>query len=89
LNKDIRINPEYGEAYNNRGLVKSELKDYEGAITDFTKVIELNPEHSEAHYNRGMAKINSGTNASACDDLKRASELGFEKANEVVAKFCK
>ena len=37
--KDIEINPEFGEAYNSSGLVKLELKDFIGAIADFTKTI--------------------------------------------------
>ena len=28
----------------NRGVVKTELKDYYGAIADYTKAIEINPE---------------------------------------------
>ena len=31
------------EYYYNRGLAKSDLQDYDGAIADYTKAIELNP----------------------------------------------
>ena len=51
-------------------MVKLELKDFKGAISDFTNTIELNPEHDDAFYNRGMAKIESGTNENGCIGLK-------------------
>jgi len=70
-------------------MVKLELKDFKGAIADFTKTIELNPELDEAYYNRGMAKIESGAKENGCIDLKRSSELGYAKAKEDVAKWCK
>jgi len=41
------------------GNTKYELKDYKGAIQDYTKAIELNPNHANAYYNRGVAKVSS------------------------------
>ena len=39
--KAIEINPQYASAYSNSGNIKYSLKDYEGAIADFTKEIYL------------------------------------------------
>lgn len=39
----IALKPNYANAYNNRGLVKVQLKDTSGAIADYTKAIELKP----------------------------------------------
>jgi tetratricopeptide (TPR) repeat protein len=44
------------DAYYNRGLAKSKLEDYRGAITDYSKAIELNPNYANAYYNRGKSK---------------------------------
>ena len=33
---------DYEDAYFNRGVSKDSLKDYKGAIDDYSKVIELN-----------------------------------------------
>ncbi len=38
------------------GIEKSELKDYEGAIADYTKAIEIQPNNEDAYHNRGIAK---------------------------------
>ena len=42
----------------NRGSAKVSLKDYYGAISDYTKAIEINPNDAKAYYNRGIAKAN-------------------------------
>ena len=42
-NRAIELNPEYASAYNNRGVVKSELSDEAGAQADFAKAQELDP----------------------------------------------
>jgi len=45
----IRLNPEYAEAYYNRGLVYGRDKgQFDNAFTDFTEAIRLNPEFSNA-----------------------------------------
>jgi tetratricopeptide (TPR) repeat protein len=43
----IRLNPEYVQAYYNRGFVRGQLGDYEGAIADFTRVLQLQPDHPQ------------------------------------------
>ena len=45
-------------AYVNRGVAKSDLKDYVGAIEDCTKAIDLNPnnDNASAYNNRGVGK---------------------------------
>lgn len=37
-----------------RGVIKANTKDYQGAISDFTKAIEINPRHAQAYYQRGL-----------------------------------
>ena len=48
--------PSYTKAYNNRGVVKDELKDYQGAISDYNEAIRIDPNHTKAYYNRGILK---------------------------------
>ena len=43
LLKLIKINPRYADAYNERGYAKEQLKDYKGAIFDYTEAIKINP----------------------------------------------
>ena len=44
-------------AYYNRGNAKLKIKDYRGAIADYTGAIKLNPNDASAYKNRGNAKL--------------------------------
>ena len=52
-NKAILINSEYQTAYVNRGNIKSDIEDYEGALMDYSMALNLNPDDISAHFNRG------------------------------------
>jgi tetratricopeptide (TPR) repeat protein len=41
----------------NRGLIKKQKGDLEGAIADFSRAIELDPKYSQAYSARGSAKL--------------------------------
>ncbi len=45
--KTIKLNPDYADAYFNRGVVKNALGDHKGAINDFEKTIKLNPSYKK------------------------------------------
>ena len=70
--KAIEQNPEYADAYINRGLVKNELEDYEGSIKDYDKAIELDPRCSLAYNNRGYTKHKKGDYEGALADYNKA-----------------
>ena len=70
--KAIKANPEYSDAYINRGLVKNELQDYEGSIKDYDKAIELDPKCSLAYNNRGYTKHKQGNHEGALADYNKA-----------------
>jgi tetratricopeptide (TPR) repeat protein len=54
--KAIELNPQYADAYYNRGVAKAALGDKYAAIADYTKAIEVNPQFADSYYNRGYAK---------------------------------
>jgi len=72
------LNPEYAEAYYNRGVAYGESGKVEEAIADYTKAVELNPESAEAYYNRGIAYGKSGKVEEAIADYTKAIELNPE-----------
>lgn len=39
--KAIKIDPDYGKSYHNRGAIRYYKKDFEGAVEDFEKASEL------------------------------------------------
>ena len=76
--------------YNNRGVSKFKLEDYEGAIADYYKALEINPNFADAYYNRGVSKLKlKNQKESACLDLNKATELGSKDAKEKIETNCK
>ena len=63
------------EEYYNIANNKSDSKDYQGAIENYTKAIELNPNYSIAYVNRGDSKIKIQDYKGAIADFSKAIEL--------------
>jgi tetratricopeptide (TPR) repeat protein len=76
--KAMEVNPDYANAYNNRGNIKLNQKDYDGAVADYNRAIGLNGLFVEAHFNRGIARENIGDLTGAIEDFNRAIELNSE-----------
>jgi len=89
FNEAIQLYPSHYQAYNNRGNAKGMLGDYKNALTDFTEALRIKPDYSEAFFNRGVTKLRFGLTPDACDDWHKAIGLGYDKAGEMIQKFCK
>jgi len=76
------LNPNFAEAYNNRGLAYAELNKYEQAIEDYGKAIELNPAFAEAYGNRGIAYSEIRRYEESARDLKKAGILFLHSGRE-------
>ncbi|MBL4653980.1 MAG: tetratricopeptide repeat protein, partial [Flavobacteriales bacterium] len=79
----IEIEPRFIAPYFNRAMVRSETKDYKGAINDFTLVIENDSlkENDAALYHRGKAKYELGQPDEALADYKAASKINPKDAD--------
>ena len=68
--------------YDNRGFAKSNLKDYEGAVADFTKAVELNPNNPRVFYHRAESHAQEENYEDAYADVQTALRLDpeFESA---------
>ena len=78
------MKPDLAEARYSSGLAKSQLKDYQGAIVDYTKAIELMPEFAKAYYIRGATCLLIGQKTNAQSDFTRAIELGLRIPQKIV-----
>ncbi len=52
LNRAITKNPNFAEAYNNRGNAYRDLKQLQKAVADYNKAIQLKPDFAQAYNNR-------------------------------------
>ncbi len=92
-NSAISQNPNNPLVFNNRGYVKENSGDFQGAIEDFTKAIMLSPGYAVAYDNRGIAYSAMGDLENAIKDFHKAMELNpnlaqayFNRGNAYSAK---
>ncbi len=74
-NQAIKINPNYTDAYKNRGIARSDLGDKKGAIEDYNQAIKINPNFDKAYNNRGIARSALGDKKGAIEDLNQAIKI--------------
>ena len=72
FNSVISQNPNSVLAYYNRGTIKRERNDIQGAIEDYNRAIAICPNYADAHNNRGLIKFNMGDKPGAIEDYNRA-----------------
>jgi len=70
LEKTVNIDPKFGEAYLQLGILHSERGDFEQAIRDYKKAIEVSPQLSEAHYRLGSAYKRIGEESKAEQEFR-------------------
>jgi len=89
FNKVISLNPNVPDVYNNIGALKNEIKEYHAAIEAFTKSIAINNNMPVAYKNRGYSKYMLGDIEGACNDWKKAANLGDKEAQtEITTGVC-
>lgn len=75
FNEALKLDPEFPEAYINRGIALRRLEQYVEAVEDFDKALKLAPKSPEAFYNRGLAYGLSGVYDKAVADYTQALKL--------------
>ena len=73
--KAIELNPNLAAAYNNRGVAKRNLGQYEAAIADYDEALRLDSTYVAAYNNRGIAKMNLDQYEAAIADFDAALRL--------------
>jgi tetratricopeptide (TPR) repeat protein/S1-C subfamily serine protease len=80
INKAIELSPR-AAFYNNRGNVRNDLGDKQGAIDDYNLAIKINPNYANAYYNRGNVRNDLGDKPGAIDDYTQAIKFNPNYAN--------
>jgi tetratricopeptide (TPR) repeat protein len=79
----IYLNPSY-EAYFNRGILRREIGDLDGAIQDYSLAIDINPTQSQIYNNRGNARRDKGDLEDAMSDYDMAIRLNPNAARALI-----
>jgi tetratricopeptide (TPR) repeat protein len=77
--KAIALDPKFAKAYNDRGLMKSQLNRKNEALTDITQAIQLDPNLVEAYLNRANLSFVSNPQQ-AITDAKKALAIKPQEA---------
>jgi tetratricopeptide (TPR) repeat protein len=75
FNEAIRLDPESGPAYLERGHAWSAKGNLKKAIADFSDAIRVDPKFAVAHYSRGYAWFSAGEPDNAIADFSEAIRL--------------
>ena len=75
LNRAIKLDPDYADAYNNLGFSYDKLKQYDRAIQNYDKAIELNPHFAVLYSNRGVTYNKLNQYMKAIQDHDKSIEL--------------
>ena len=85
LSRAIKSQPNFSEAYVNRGIAYAELGEFKNAIADYKQAIELNPKLTDAHYNLGNVLLQTGKEDAAIaaytEALKLESNFAYALGN--------
>lgn len=97
FNKAFEENPKTDDfmIYSYRGNARSKIGLHTDAIADFDKAISLRPKRVidypnwiRNYFNRGVAKYYLDNGTGACEDWKKAYDLGYGSASEYLIDFC-
>ena len=78
LNNAIKLQPDYADAYGNRGNAYGNLGQQQRAIEDYDEVIRLQPDYAYAYNNRGFAYNSLGQYKRAIEDFNEAIRLQLD-----------
>jgi tetratricopeptide (TPR) repeat protein len=83
LEKAIKLDPRFAEAFLLLGAVQYDLKDLPAAIVDLQKATELDPAQAEAHYRLAQIYKVQGRSLDAKYELELYEQLSEQNARKV------
>jgi tetratricopeptide (TPR) repeat protein len=83
----ISYNPDFAEAFYNRGNNYYRINQKNKALKDFSSALIINPNLADALYNRALVKQELGDSFGAISDIKKAAKLGNAAAIEALSSI--
>ena len=78
----IKLTPRSVDAYCNRGNANFELGKKDLALEDYNAALQIDPDDADLYFNRAAIHNANGEESKATLDLKKAAELGHNKARQ-------
>lgn len=86
LDQCLTINPGFMEAYPLRGNVREQLKDPDGALTDYSIYLEEYPDHADVLMSRAVLRYKLGFLEQARDDFNTLLRLQTAETTSIFYK---
>ncbi|NJM15941.1 MAG: tetratricopeptide repeat protein [Bacteroidales bacterium] len=78
----------FADAYLHLGIIHDHYESYDLAIVSYTRAIEIDKQFAKAYYNRSLTFLKINDVTSAFNDLKTASKLHHEIAENIIWEHC-
>ncbi|HNW76995.1 MAG TPA: tetratricopeptide repeat protein [Bacteroidales bacterium] len=82
----LHYDPEHFGALQNRAIIRGGQNDFRGALEDLNMAVRVDPGTASTYYLRGIALFETGDNG--CDDLRKALNMGYDKARQALVYYC-
>jgi len=89
FNRSIEKDDSKPEYFISCGDSYLKTKTYKSAVNSYSMALDLNPKLAEVWYKKGVAEIKLYKYAEACEDLKKAKSMNYNKADDLIFKYCK
>ncbi len=67
---------------------QTHINNVTGALESYDKIIKLDSSSAKAYYLKGTGEISLKMNDQACSNFKKAGDLGYFQAYEMIKKYC-
>jgi tetratricopeptide (TPR) repeat protein len=88
FDKAIELDTRNAVVYNSRQETKFALNDFAGCMADCNMAISLDPKLANPYLFRGKVYFENGDKLKACENWRKAFELGATEANELIKQNC-
>ena len=86
--KALEIKPDYSPAASNISGIYFQKEEYQKALEYANKAIQINNRNASAFVNRGLAREMLRNMNGACEDWRKAKELGAELGRKYYSENC-
>lgn len=87
--KAVEMNPTDLTYQAEHAVVNLRVGRYEEAIQILNNILKADPKYAEAYRLLGLCQIQLKKTDEACDNFKKAKELGDPNVDELITKYCK
>ncbi len=77
------------DALYNMGVIKTELADFEGALSCYNQAVNIGEVSGAVYSNRGMVLMELKRLDEACKDWQQARRMGEQMGNQNIRKYCR